>query len=544
LSIETRTALPRIIVLSGRVSAGKSSLAANLQRRAGATVLKSKDVIESVLNRRKADRRFLQDGGEQLDKQTGGKWLANELNKLLINSQGTSMVVVDAIRIEAQVHAIRYSGWQVMHVHLTAATPVLSKRYSKRRNKSRELGSYAALSESETERNVESLANIADVVINTDRCNLDDVYARVAARLEIRPVTAAPMVDVLIGGQYGSEGKGNIVHYLAPEYDVLVRVGGPNAGHKVFRRGQDPFTFHQVPSGAIANPTAKLVIGAGAVISLKALQDEIAKLDLNINRLLIDPQAMVIEDEDIAWEVQQLRDQIASTAQGVGKATARKIMHRFPGSDVRLVRDVPVLKHYVQDTIEFFAQCLSGGKRIMLEGTQGTSLSIHHGPYPHVTSRVTSAPGCLAEAGLSPRHVRKVVMVCRTYPIRVGDTDTGQTSGPMSAPLELKEIARRSGIPIKELEKTERTSTTKRKRRIAEFDWAQLRRSLLLNGPTDIALTFADYLGVANRTAFRYEQLNEETLRFVEEVEKVAGVPVSLISTAFNDRNVIDRRLW
>jgi adenylosuccinate synthase len=381
-------------------------------------------------------------------------------------------------------------------------------------------------------------------VINTERCNLDDVYARVAARLKVRPGTATPLVDVLIGGQYGSEGKGNIVNYLAPEYDVMVRVGGPNAGHKVYRRGQDPFTFHQVPSGAIGNPTAGLVIGAGAVISLKYLQDEIAKLSLDIDRLIVDPRAIIIEQGDIDWEVKQLKDQIASTAQGVGHATARKILNRWPGSDVRLAQAVPALKHYLRDTIEFFADCVSTGKRILVEGTQGTSLSIHHGPYPHVTSRVTTATGCLAEIGLSSLHVRKVIMVCRTYPIRVGDTDTGKTSGPMSAPIDLATISRRSGIPLKELEKTERTSTTNRRRRIAEFDWAQLRRSLLLNGPTDIALTFADYLGVQNRKAFRYEQLSEETLRFVEEVEKVSGVPVSLISTAFNERNVIDRRLW
>jgi adenylosuccinate synthase len=66
----------------------------------------------------------------------------------------------------------------------------------------------------------------------------------------------------------------------------------------------------------------------------------------------------------------------------------------------------------------------------------------------------------------------------------------------------------------------------------------------VLNGPTDIALTFADYLGIGNRRAYRYEQLNEETVRVIEEIEKVTSVPVSLISTAFNERNVIDRRMW
>jgi adenylosuccinate synthase len=347
-----------------------------------------------------------------------------------------------------------------------------------------------------------------------------------------------------VGGQYGSEGKGNIVHYLAPEYDVLVRVGGPNAGHKVFRRDQDPFTFHQLPSGALSNPKAKLVIGGGAVINLDAIRREISDLAVPIDKLIVDPRAIIIEQKDINREVKKLRDQIASTAQGVGAATARKILNRWPGSDVRLASDVPALKHYLGDTIEYFASCFSSGQRIMLEGTQGTSLSIHHGPYPHVTSRVTTAAGCLAEAGLSSRHVRRIVMVCRTYPIRVGDTRTGHTSGPMSAPITLSAIAERSGIPLSELRRTERTSTTNRPRRIAEFDWAQLRRSLVLNGPTDIALTFADYLGIRNRGAYRYEQLNEETLRFIEEIEKVSSVPVSLISTAFSERNVIDRRMW
>jgi adenylosuccinate synthase len=99
-------------------------------------------------------------------------------------------------------------------------------------------------------------------------------------------------------------------------------------------------------------------------------------------------------------------------------------------------------------------------------------------------------------------------------------------------------------VPLEELTKNEVGSVSSRPRRVAEFDWAQLRRSLLLNGPTDIVLTFADYLGIENRKAFRYEQLNDETLRFIEEVEKVCGVPVSMISTAFNDRNIIDRRMW
>ncbi len=114
----------------------------------------------------------------------------------------------------------------------------------------------------------------------------------------------------------------------------------------------------------------------------------------------------------------------------------------------------------------------------------------------------------------------------------------------MSKEVTLQVIAQRSGIPLDELEKTERTSTTKRERRIAEFDWVLLRRAASLNAPTDVALSFADYLSIANRDARRFEQLTEESIRFIEEVERVAAAPVSLITTQFHFRSIIDRRAW
>jgi adenylosuccinate synthase len=114
----------------------------------------------------------------------------------------------------------------------------------------------------------------------------------------------------------------------------------------------------------------------------------------------------------------------------------------------------------------------------------------------------------------------------------------------MALEVSYEQLAKRSGISVEELKTSERTTTTNRQRRVAEFDWIQLRRSTVLNGPTDIALTFVDYLSVKNRDAYRFEQLTEETLRFIEEVERVSGQPVSLISTNFHWRNVIDRRAW
>jgi adenylosuccinate synthase len=348
-----------------------------------------------------------------------------------------------------------------------------------------------------------------------------------------------PLVDVLVGAQYGSEGKGNIAAFLAREYDLLVRVGGPNAGHKV---AYPKYTFVHLPSGTNRNPNARLIIGPGAVIDVDVLLKEIQDCEVEVARLSIDPQAMIIEASDKEWEEQHLST-MGSTKQGVGAATARKILGRDEaevlGAKVRLAKNIAALAPYIRDTSAELDRAYAARHKIMLEGTQGTYLSLHHGFWPHVTSRDTTCAGCLADAGIAPLRVRKVVMVTRTYPIRVGGT-----SGEMKREISKEVIAERSGLPVEEIDATERASRTGRRRRIAEFDWVQLRRSATLNGATDIALSFSDYIRIENKRARRYEQLTAETIMFIEEVERVTGARVSLISTQFDLRNIIDRRSW
>jgi adenylosuccinate synthase len=174
---------------------------------------------------------------------------------------------------------------------------------------------------------------------------------------------------------------------------------------------------------------------------------------------------------------------------------------------------------------------------VMLEGTQGTGLSIYHGHYPNVTARETTAAGCLADAGIAPLRVRSVIMVMRRYPIRVGGE-----SGPMGIEIDFETVSKRSGVPLDEILKTEVGSVSGNQRRIAEFDWEQLRRSSVLNGATDIALSFSDYISIDNRNAQTFDQLTVETREFIGSVEAVANAPVSLISTRFAKGGVIDRR--
>jgi adenylosuccinate synthase len=405
----------------------------------------------------------------------------------------------------------------------------------------KELASYERVRANRTERHIDALSEVADIVIDSHRNSPDDVLVRVASHLGLYGRAVDRFVDVMVGGQYGSEGKGHVASYLAGEYGFLVRVGGPNAGHTVYEEPH-PYKFQQLPSGTRCSE-AKLILGAGAVLSVPQLLKEIGECQVPATRLSIDPQAMIIEEEDRAFERCSLVTTIGSTGQGVGAATSRKILRDAGQPNVRLAKQIKELKPYIRDTRRVLESAFSDGSKVFVEGTQGTGLSLHHGDYPFVTSRETSVSGCLAEAGIAPSRVRKIILVVRTYPIRV-QNPLGGTSGPIGKEISWKEIHRRSGIPWKELLKSERTTTTRRRRRVAEFDWCLLRKAASLNGPTDIALTFVDYVAVANRNARRFEQLTTDTIRFVEEIERVAAAPVSMITTRFHSRSIIDRRAW
>ncbi len=533
----------RIILLSGSIASGKTTLAQRLADRFGMRVLRTREWLASALgNRGKEGRTDLQIKGDLLDTETGGAWVLEGLARELRNDQAHRDVIVDSVRIRGQIDAIRSAfGASVSHIHMTAPLPVLKDRY---RHREISAGTsvapdYEKVRANQTESLVDGLKNIADVVIDSDRCTEEDVLIRVACHLGLFGEGNKGYVDVIVGGQYGSEGKGQIAAYLSPEYDLLVRVGGPNAGHKVFEL-PEPYTHHQLPSGTRRNESAKLLIGPGAVLNVDKLQEEIGQCGVDYKRLAIDPYAMVISQADIESEASLVAG-IGSTGQGAGAALSRRILERKP--ETKLAKHFRELAPFIRSAVDVLQHILAENGRVCLEGTQGTALSLYHGDYPYVTSRDTTVSGCLAEAGIPPTTVRRVVMICRTYPIRVQNPDDG-TSGPMSQEISLAEIAVRSGLELDELEKTERTSTTGRERRIGEFDWQQLRKASLLNRPTDIALTFTDYLTVKNRSAKRFEQLDKGTINFIEEIERVSEARVSLIGTGFNPRSIIDRRFW
>ncbi|MGI8576278.1 MAG: adenylosuccinate synthetase [Egibacteraceae bacterium] len=525
-----------VVVVSGPVAGGKSSLARALAERFDGVRLSTRELLMPRLAPGEAPtREALQRIGADLDADTEGRWVADRLSRRIFDAP-QSLVVVDSARIGGQIEGLRRAfGREVRHVHITASRETCAARYEERRSRAevQEAATYDEVVSDPTEAQVDSLGPMADIAVDTDRDGPEDVVVRVAAQLGLLDREHASSVDVIVGGEYGSEGKGNIAFHLAPEYDLLVRVGGPNAAHKVYLASGEIFTHFSLPSGTQAGQ-AQLVLGPGALVYPPELLSEIARCDVSNERLSIDPHVMIIEDDDKTCEA-ELAARIGSTASGTGSATARRIMR---GANVRLARDVPELFPYIRPTLEILERAYASGQRIMLEGTQGSGLSLHHGPYPSVTSRDTNVAGCLAEAGIAPARVRKVVLVVRTYPIRVGGI-----SGPMTTELSWEEIERRSGLTG--LAEKEHTSKTNKLRRVGEPEWDLLRRAALLNAPTDIALTFADYLDAKNAEAWRFEQLSDETIRFIDEAERVTGARVSLISTGFMPhRGIIDRRQW
>lgn len=343
-------------------------------------------------------------------------------------------------------------------------------------------------------------------------------------------VAAGPAgrVSVLVGGQFGSEAKGKIAAYLASEYQLAVRTGGSNAGHTVNDGTRDHVVRH-IPC-TFLEPACKLALGAGTIVDLEVLQREIADHNLTPQRLVIDRQAIVVDESHRAAEA-ELVGRIGSTGKGVGAAIAAKVKR---GTDVRLVRDEPQLKDFAGSVADEIHACLRRGERVLIEGSQGTGLSLHHGTYPFVTGRCTTAGALCAEAGVGPTVVDHVYLVVRTYPIRVAGT-----SGPLSNEIDWETVTRESGSPVPLHEKT---TVTKKTRRVGRFDMDEVVRACELNGATNLCLTFADYLDANDRDVISFDALSSRTKDFVAKLEDTTQRPVSLISTGPATRSTIDRR--
>jgi adenylosuccinate synthase len=251
----------------------------------------------------------------------------------------------------------------------------------------------------------------------------------------------------------------------------------------------------QLPVGVVNPDIPHLVIGPSSAITLSRLETELNECSAyNADqRLRISDRAMIISPDDAEYE-RSKTIYLASTAKGCGRALARKVMR---SQDVQLARDIPWLKPFITDTTALTLNAIRAGKNVLVEGSQGFDLDIHHGiAYPYCTSRQTTPMQVLADLGIPDTYVRSVTATIRTYPIRVGNVyENGVqigNSGPFGGrEMTWDEITQRSGSPVPLIE---RTTVTKRVRRIFEIDNHRLHRMFDVCMPDFLAVTFADYI--------------------------------------------------
>jgi adenylosuccinate synthase len=352
---------------------------------------------------------------------------------------------------------------------------------------------------------------------------------------------------IIMGGQWGDEGKGKLTDALAAAADVVVRAnGGSNAGHTISTPA-GVFKLHLVPSG-ILNRDCACVIGAGVVVDPHALIREIDELrsrGVSVDNLLISDRAHVVLPYhpllDQAEEAAREDQRIGTTLRGIGPAYADKVarhgiriadlldeasllrklsveidtknqllvqVHRMPPLDLtgvygQLVEVGARLRAHVVEAEMVVQDALAAGREVLLECAQGAMLDVDYGTYPYVTSSSPTAAGACQGAGVAPTQVTRVVAVYKAYGTRVG-------SGPM--PTELFDDV---GQTIRERGK-EYGTTTGRPRRTGWFDAVAARYVARLNGVTEVALTLLDVLDtfaeIKVGTAYR---LNDVSVRYL-----------------------------
>lgn len=339
-------------------------------------------------------------------------------------------------------------------------------------------------------------------------------------------------VDVLLGLQWGDEGKGKIVDVLTPKYDVVARFqGGPNAGHTIEFDGKK-FVLHTIPSG-IFNPQTINLIGNGVIIDPLILEKEIQKLQQSginaVANLYVSRKAHIILPShrlmDAASEFSKGADKIGSTLKGIGPTYTDKISRNgirvgdvtaddfkdryaallkshidriqltgfdytnhlidgldFEAYEAKWMQSLELLQSLRQVDSEYFINgMIKEGKKILAEGAQGSLLDIDFGSYPFVTSSNTTVAGVCSGLGIAPRNIGRVFGIFKAYCTRVG-------SGPFPTELfdETGALLRKKG--------NEFGSTTGRPRRCGWLDMPALQYSIMLNGVTDLIMMKADVM--------------------------------------------------
>jgi len=327
------------------------------------------------------------------------------------------------------------------------------------------------------------------------------------------------MKNIVVGGQYGDEGKGKIISYLAlhDKPEVIARGGvGPNAGHEVNYKGKK-YPLRMLPCGFVYEK-ARLLIGAGVVVNPDVFLREV-ELTNTKNRVGIDFRATALLQEHVDRDKSETDEKIGSTKTGCGPAVMDRVRRV-----AKTVSELQELKPYVCDVVKE----VNNAKNVLLEGTQGFMLSVLYGTYPYSTSKDTSASTIAADVGLGPKSIDEVMMVIKSYTTRVG-------GGPLNNEIS-REEAEKLGFQ-------EYGTVTGRPRRTSkDLHWDNLKLAVQINSATQIALTKLDIRFPVCAGKRKYSDLPVEAKKFVEEIEKKLDVPVALIGTGKDAWDIIDRR--
>jgi len=326
---------------------------------------------------------------------------------------------------------------------------------------------------------------------------------------------------VVVGGFFGDEGKGKMVSYLAlkDEVDACVRTGSVNAGHTVIWNGVK-YGLRMVPS-AFVYENCRLYIAPGANVNVDIFLKEVKETNVK-GRIWVDKHSSIIEAKHIELD-RATGGRIGTTGQGVGPAMVDRV-----GRVARLAEDVEELKEYLADVPLELNRILDENGKVVLEGTQGTFLSLIHGTYPYVTSRDTTASAICSETGVGPKKVDEVLLVFKAFVTRVG-------KGPLEGEVDREEALKRGWL--------EKATVTGRERRAAPFNFNLALRAVMLNAPTQLAITKLDVLYPDCTGVRSFGELSLEARKFIREIEDKLKVPVTLIGTGPNVEDVIDRRL-
>lgn len=369
-------------------------------------------------------------------------------------------------------------------------------------------------------------------------------------------------VDIILDGQFGSSGKGKLSTWLADNlgYHYVSSANFPNAGHTAVLDDGFKFVAKAIPTAACLNRVGKEIkcyITPGSGFSWHQLGKEW----LEAGKPLIDihERACVMTEEHAARERSGADStaHIASTMQGTAAAMTDKILRK---TNAPLARD-SIVTVAVKEFSEFVDKvrivpafdfrdeltAVLSDYSILHEGSQGYALSIDHGAsYPYCTSRNCTTAAALDYLGIAPQRLGDVWLNLRTYPIRVGSIAEG-SSGPFytdSQEVTWEQVGKRAFMPPEEiatLAERERTTVTKRVRRVSTFSMTNLRDAVQTNGATKISLNFVQYLNWMDSGQTCFDDLSYQTRAFVEEIEDAVHIPVVLIGTGAKHSEMVVR---